>query len=244
MSDYHAMIRHAADCYPQESCGLLISTPEGDEYLPARNLAPEPTEAAVIDPDAWIEAARMGEVIGVVHSHPDGPAVLSGADRLAQRQTELPWYLVVGEQVRTFAPVPPLLGRQFAHGTVDCYTLFRDAYALAGHPLPQFQRSDDWWENGQNLYLDNLPKYGFTRVDEPQPGDVLLIQLQSDTPNHTAIYLGNSQLLHHLPNRLSGRDIVGGYWQRHLHSIWRYESWQPSDFMGILNDLAAGSGSM
>ncbi|MDO6706796.1 C40 family peptidase [Photobacterium sp. 1_MG-2023] len=238
------MIEHAAACYPNESCGLLVRTADGLAYLPAQNLAPEPTESAIIDPESWIEADRLGEVVGIVHSHPDGPFVLSGADRLAQQQTGLPWYLVVGDQVRKFPPVPPLLGREFHHGVTDCYTLSRDAYALAGHHFPDWDREDDWWEKGKNYYLDNFESFGFVRVDDPQPGDVFLIQLASDTPNHTAIYLGDGQILHHCPNRLSGRQIYGGAWQRHLHSIWRYTQWQPSDFMGICNDLAAGSPSM
>ncbi|EKH97818.1 hypothetical protein EC5905_1492, partial [Escherichia coli 5905] len=37
----------------------------------------------------------------------------------------------------------------------DCYTLFRDACHLAGIDMPDFEREDDWWRNGQNLYLDN-----------------------------------------------------------------------------------------
>ncbi|MBW9309371.1 NlpC/P60 family protein [Escherichia coli] len=44
----------------------------------------------------------------------------------------------------------------------DCYTLFRDAYHLAGIEMPDFHREDDWWRNAQNLYLDNLEATGFT----------------------------------------------------------------------------------
>ncbi|EIN27790.1 hypothetical protein ECFDA504_1361, partial [Escherichia coli FDA504] len=42
----------------------------------------------------------------------------------------------------------------------DCYTLFRDAYHLAGIDMPDFEREDDWWRNGQNLYLDNMEATG------------------------------------------------------------------------------------
>ncbi len=42
--------------------------------------------------------------------------------------------------------------------------------------MPDFHRGDDWWRNGQNLYLDNLEATGFYRValTAAQPGDVLL----------------------------------------------------------------------
>ncbi len=58
----------------------------------------------------------------------------------------------------------------------DCYTLFRDAYHLAGIEMPDFHREDDWWRHGQNLYLDNLEATGLYQVplSAAQPGDVLL----------------------------------------------------------------------
>ncbi|OEF52567.1 phage tail protein, partial [Enterovibrio norvegicus] len=169
------------------------------------------------------------------------PAVLSEADRKSQRDTDLTWWLVVGDAVHTFRPVAPLIGRTFDHGTVDCYTLFRDAYALAGFDFPDFERPHDWWEGERELYLDNMAQHGFVRVETPEPGDVILMQLKSDRANHAAVYLGDMKIVHHLPGRLSGRDLYGGYWQRHTHSIWRHQQWQPSAFMGICNDLAAFS---
>ncbi|MDA6131508.1 phage tail terminator protein, partial [Escherichia coli] len=39
-----------------------------------------------------------------------------------------------------------------------------DAYHLAGIDMPDFEREDDWWRNGQNLYLDNMAVTGFYRV--------------------------------------------------------------------------------
>ncbi|HHE2827529.1 TPA: NlpC/P60 family protein, partial [Escherichia coli] len=76
----------------------------------------------------------------------------------------------------------------FEHGVTDCYTLFRDAYHLAGITLPDFAREDDWWRNGQNLYLDNLAENGFYRVSlsGAQAGDILLCCFGSSVPNHAA----------------------------------------------------------
>ena len=73
----------------------------------------------------------------------------------------------------------------------DCYTLFRDAYHLAGIEMPDFHREDDWWRTGQNLYLDNLEATGLYKVplSAAQPGDVLLCCFGSSVPNHAAIYL-------------------------------------------------------
>ncbi|EOA1244308.1 phage tail protein, partial [Escherichia coli] len=81
---------------------------------------------------------------------------LSEADRRLQVQSDLPWWLVCRGTIYKYRCVPHLTGRRFEHGVTDCYTLFRDAYHLAGIEMPDFTREDDWWRNGQNLYLDNL----------------------------------------------------------------------------------------
>ncbi len=86
------------------------------------------------------------------------------------------------------------------HGVTDCYTLFRDAYHLAGIEMPDFHREDDWWRHGQNLYLDNMEATGLYQVplSAAQPGDVLLCCFGSSVPNHAAIYCGDGELLHHI----------------------------------------------
>ncbi|MGE9071028.1 NlpC/P60 family protein, partial [Escherichia coli] len=88
-----------------------------------------------------------------------------------------------------------LTGRRFEHGVTDCYTLFRDAYHLAGTEMPDFHREDDWWRNGQNLYLDNMAVTGFYRVplSSAQAGDILLCCFGASVPNHAAIYCGNGE---------------------------------------------------
>lgn len=80
----------------RESCGLLVQTPGGWlRYARAWNVAKEPTNSFVIDPEAQRGAGRGGEVVGMVHSHPNGEARPSGMDL----QTYVPegWlYLVIG----------------------------------------------------------------------------------------------------------------------------------------------------
>ena len=78
---------------------------------------------------------------------------------------------------------------------MDCYTLFRDFYRLSGREFPDFERQEYWWEDGFNLYLDNMDKHGFEQVSEPQIGDVILISIGSDVPNHAAIYVGEQMVL-------------------------------------------------
>lgn len=203
----------------------------------------EPEAYFRMAPEDWLRAEMQGEIVALVHSHPGGLPWLSEADRRLQVQSDLPWWLVCRGAIHKFRCVPHLTGRRFEHGVTDCYTLFRDAYHLAGIEMPDFHRGDDWWRNGQNLYLDNMEATGFYRValTEAQPGDVLLCCFGSSVPNHAAIYCGDGELLHHIPEQLSKRERYTDKWQRRTHSLWRHRAWRASAFTGICNDLAAAS---
>ncbi len=203
-----AILAHARRCAPAESCGFVISTPEGEWYIPCVNISAEPEAYFRIAPEDWLRAEMSGEIVALVHSHPAGLPWLSEADRRLQVQSDFPWWLVCRGVIHKFRCVPHLTGRRFEHGVTDCYTLFRDAYHLAGIEMPDFHRGDDWWRNGQNLYLDNMEETGFYRISLPsaQPGDILLCCFGASVPNHAAIYCGNGELLHHLPEQLSKRE--------------------------------------
>ncbi|HCO3909525.1 TPA: phage tail protein [Escherichia coli] len=238
-----AILAHARRCAPAESCGFVVRAPEGERYFPCVNISGEPEDYFRMTPEDWLQAEMQGEIVALVHSHPGGLPWLSEADRRLQVQSDLPWWLVCRGAIHKFRCVPHLTGRRFEHGVTDCYTLFRDAYHLAGIEMPDFHRGDDWWRNGQNLYLDNLEATGLYQValSSAQPGDVLLCCFGSSVPNHAAIYCGDGELLHHIPEQLSKRERYTDKWQRRTHSLWRHRAWHASAFTGIYNDLAAAS---
>ncbi|RXB54752.1 phage tail protein, partial [Escherichia coli] len=216
-----AILAHARRCAPAESCGFVISTPEGERYIPCVNISAEPEAYFRIAPEDWLRAEMQGEIVALVHSHPGGLPWLSEADRRLQIKSALPWWLVSRGDIHKFRCVPHLTGRRFEHGVTDCYTLFRDAYHLAGTEMPDFHREDEWWRNGQNLYLDNMEGTGFYRVplSSAQAGDILLCCFGASVPNHAAIYCGNGELLHHLPEQLSKRERYSEKWQRRTQRI-------------------------
>ncbi|EIQ1664952.1 phage tail protein, partial [Salmonella enterica] len=193
------ILTHAKRCTPAESCGYVVKTAFETVYLPCENISAEPGMYFRMSPEDYIRASFLGEVVALVHSHPGdgGQPYLSTVDRTLQIQSGLDWWLVSDERIHKFRCVPHLTGRQFEHGVTDCYTLFRDAYHLAGIDMPDFDREDDWWSQGKSLYLDHLEATGFYRVDpeDAQPGDVLICCFGSPTPNHAAIYCGNGELL-------------------------------------------------
>lgn len=249
-----SLISEAGRKFQSAACAAIV---EQLRRLPKPTSAPASVEIVLFPPDIsgepeayfrmspedWLSAEMQGEIVALVHSHPGGLPWLSEADRRLQVQSDLPWWLVCRGTIHKFRCVPHLTGRRFEHGVTDCYTLFRDAYHLAGIEMPDFHRGDDWWRHGQNLYLDNLEATGLYQVplSSAQPGDVLLCCFGSSVPNHAAIYCGDGELLHHIPEQLSKRERYTDKWQRRTHSLWRHRAWHASAFTGIYNDLAAAS---
>lgn len=221
-------IGHAEVEYPRESCGLLIAKKRRQHYVPCCNLAARPGEQFIISPQDYAMAEESGEIVAVIHSHPNAQPTPSQADRVACEASGLPWHIVgypncVWAEIQPIGYKAPLIGREFVHGVLDCYSIVRDWYAIdRGITLPNFDRHDDWWKKGLNLYLDSFAVAGFVAIDAMEVGSVLLMQILSDVPNHAAIYLGDNIILHHLHGRLSSRDVYGGYYRKHTTHTLRY----------------------
>lgn len=220
---------HALQAMPRECCGLLVMVKRKLKYFPCRNIA-EGHEHFVIHPEDYAAAEDAGTITTIVHSHPTTPPIASQADRVGIEQTGLPWLIINpnADIYQIFEPTgyePAYIGREFVHGILDCYSLIRDYYKRElAIDLHNYQRPDNWWLKGQNLYLDRFEEQGFEIVEDLQPHDLILMQVGAPVPNHGAIYLGNNQILHHVLGRYSCRDIYGGYWQKATHTIIRHKS--------------------
>lgn len=222
-------LEHARKEYPREACGLLVIRKGREVYIRCRNIGVG-TDQFVIHPEDYAAADEQGEIVGVVHSHPGMPPEPSQADRVACEASGLPWHIVgiPSEAWASIEPagyVAPLVGREWSHGVLDCYSLVRDWFRIERSvELPNFARFDDWWKRGENLYLANFAQAGFEVIDPTglQPGDCFLMQVASPVPNHAAVYLGDGLILHHLQGRLSSRDVYGGYWQKVTTHVLRH----------------------
>jgi proteasome lid subunit RPN8/RPN11 len=225
-------LEHARAEYPREACGLLVIRKGREVYARCRNIGVG-TDQFVIHPEDYAAADIQGEIVGVVHSHPGMSPEPSQADRVACEASGLPWHIVgfPSEDWVRIEPtgfVAPLVGREWSHGVLDCYSLVRDWFrSERGVLLPNFARFDDWWKRGENLYLDNFAQVGFEAVNfadlrSLQPGDCFLMQVASPVPNHAAVYLGDGLILHHLQGRLSSRDVYGGYWHKVTTHVLKY----------------------
>lgn len=97
--------------HPAECCGLLEGAREGQRFritalYSARNLSSDPHRFE-IDPRDQAAAQRRAReraaaVIGCYHSHPDGQAMPSIADRAGAGEDDFLWLIAGGEALNVF----------------------------------------------------------------------------------------------------------------------------------------------
>lgn len=232
-----AMLADAAASAPEESCGLLVRVDGHLHYAPARNISADPKERFTLDPQTWADCEDYGEIVAVVHSHPNASANPSHADGVGCEASGLPW-LIVGHpsclivQLQPSGWRAPLVGREFCFGVLDCWQLVRDYYAWKlSIELPDFERTDGFWKRReghepQHLIRDHMAEAGFTFIEgEPQYGDVIVMRYRSlDVDNHLGIYIGNGRMLHTVMGSLSEEATWGEAWQNRTQGIGRHRS--------------------
>lgn len=227
--------QQAAEAYPLEAVWLVT----GSGIRQVENIHDEPESHFRLSREDVIKAEIEG-LLAVIHSHPDREDVPSAADMRGQIATDVPWGLLSCD-AEAASPIrwwgteerPPLVGRPFVHGVTDCYALIRDFYWLEkGISLPEYPRDWQWWDQGQNLFVEGFERAGFKRVksEEAKPGDVWLAKIRSKVVNHGGILLDAGLMLHQIGSpkhpvdhsRLSAREPIGRYLQFVTHWL-RYE---------------------
>lgn len=228
--------------FPNEACGVILNN---TKIIALDNLSPTPQHNFLLPNSIY----QMQGVTHIWHSHTNGNPSFSLHDiRVALEIGEWDWYLVsitddtiaLGDAAEDYLDVrsrdsAPYIGRQWRYGWDDCGALVRDFYRREYNiNVPDFDRGEEyeWQEAFFRIFTqDNLCSIGFVRIEDKnlRKGDLLAMQLQgAPNPNHVGIVceINNGQILflHHLCDRLSGRDIYGGYWQKHCPAIYRHQS--------------------
>lgn len=229
----HAMKEFGDGSDPKESCGLIVVRKGKEVYIPCNNVSPDPKNRFRIDPKDYADAEDSCEILAIVHSHVLIPPNPSLADQIGCEKSGIPWVIVnvpTGNYIE-FSPSgfsAPLLGRTYHHGVTDCYSLVRDYYkSVLNIDLPDFDREYGWWEKGQNLYMDNYEKAGFSEVlgglREMKTHDVLLMQISSSVVSHSSVYIGDNKIIQHCVGRLSSRDVLGESLRRTVIKVLRHK---------------------
>ena len=207
-----AALAHAKDQDPKESCGLLLNIKGKERYFPCRNLSMTAFQCFIIDPEDYIKADNTGDIIAVVHSHPVTPPVPSQSDKVACEQSGLVWHIVNPKTeswgyLKPTGYKAPILGREWAWGVTDCYTLVRDWYKeKLNINLIDWQRPTTLEDfNKDPMFEKCAEETGFRELNADEKlinGDLLFMSIFSNNLNHVAIFI-DGDVLHHLADRLS-----------------------------------------
>ena len=233
MSWKDAALVHAKDQDPKEAVGLLLNVKGKQRYYPCQNLAITNHQEFILNPEDYVKADNLGEIIGIFHSHPITPPTPSQADRISCEHSNLPWYIVnpKTEQWAELKPEgyePELCGRPWVWGITDCWSLVRDWYKQEKNiELIDYERSITPQEFLENPLFEKYAKdTGFRELannEPPEVGDVLLMSIMHPTLNHVAIFLGD-MVLHHLADRLSCKEPYSEWLLKCTGKRYRYAS--------------------
>ena len=78
------LIDYAKQQEPREMCGFVVFKGSEKVFVPCENMACDPENFFEISPDDFIRASQYDGIVALVHSHPNGEAILSSADRQMQ----------------------------------------------------------------------------------------------------------------------------------------------------------------
>ena len=224
--------QHVEREYPNEACGLIVDTGKIQKYIPCNNISDKPTEHFEISPEEQLGAEKQGEIIMIIHSHPDVPKLVpSEFDRIQCDHSGIEWG-IMSYPDGDFCTISPRInrdytGRQWLLGHADCWSLIRDYYKREYDiKLNNYSVDREWWESGkENLYDDNWQTEGFIEVnlEEIKVGDIIMMRINASVTNHAAIYIGDNLILHHLYGQLSSRIPYGKYFRDRTVRIVRHK---------------------
>ena len=226
-----AAAKHAEECMPKESCGLLALIKGKETYWPCKNIAESGFEYFIIDPDDWAECEDTGEIVGIVHSHPYEPPQPSDNDKASCEYLDLPShiYSVRMKEWCSFQPcgwkAPSLIGRTWIWGKHDCWSLITDYFLEKKQiKLKFWPRPKNLKEFANNPYFEKvLTESGFKKVDNDiQINDILLMEGIYDKLNHVALYIGDQRIFHHNIKQLSCREIYDLKYIQATKKVYRY----------------------
>lgn len=231
-----AIRMHVAAEYPKEACGLVVQAGRAQHYIPCRNISDKPEESFTLAPADKAAATQKGEIIMVIHSHPDVVQLVpSEMDRVQCDWSGVEWGIMSWPD-GDFCTLSPrtdrdYTGRSWVLGFADCWSLIREWYqreydiALGDHSVPY-----EWWEQGENLYDEHWQGEGFTEISPADiaPGDIVMMRVQAQVTNHAAVYLGRHDhqeniILHHMCGQLSARVPYGKYYRDRTVRVVRHK---------------------
>lgn len=98
------ILRSVADAADAEACGLILGKDSlVRAWYPCRNVHEDPVHSFLLHPQDLRKALELAErlqleILGVWHSHPEGPALLSTEDQVGVPADWLQWLVAPREE--------------------------------------------------------------------------------------------------------------------------------------------------
>lgn len=218
----------ARKCAPEECCGFVVD----GALMPCTNVHTSPLTNFAISAEDYARAEEAGAIQAIYHSHLENLDRFSIHDLKACKQCNIPWVMLHLPTNNFHYADPtgnaPYEGREWSYGVHDCYALVKDFYKREFEiELDDFERGEDeeWLNPGWSMFVNNYEDQGFYEVGRPEKkGDILLMRMQSPSPNHVGVMNGNGACFYqHLSNRLSQASVYGGYWAKVTVKVLRHK---------------------
>ena len=227
---FEKIIEHFNAEYPREGCGVIAIVKGKSKWVPCKNVA-ENDDDFIIDSKDYIKASYQGDIVAVVHSHPDASPEPSETDVKQCNGLNLDYYIISIPDIQLEHLKPnrvdrPLIGREYEFGVNDCFSLVQSYYQKFDIEMPRYAFEDDWWNKGLDYFGDLWQNYeGWSEATDGSllKNDLLYFNVDSSVPNHCGVYLGDDLLLHHAYNRLSCRELLYPFWGKYKTKILRNE---------------------
>lgn len=224
---------HANSSPTAEVCGLVINFKGKAKYYACNNIASDVLNSFSIDPIDYAKYSSMGDILYICHSHINATEQPSTPDIVSCNSGKIPWiiYSLVTDKLHIEEPTGfkyPLFGRKYIFNSLDCWTFVVDLYLEElSIVLPVYKASGPIWykDRSNNYFQGYAEEAGFERVTDNsiKKYDIILFNIGSDIANHAGVYYGNGIFAHHAANRLSCKEMYGGYWAKTTMAVYRYK---------------------
>lgn len=226
------IIQLAENSPTQEICGFIyyIIGENIAKIFPCKNIDVDSSDSFEISSEDYIQALKMGVLLGIYHSHPKAGG-FSDADIETSDELVLPFYVydIVDKKFMEYIPIDyklDIVGLQFVLGFHDCYEIprihYRQNFKIY---MGDYDRDESFIHEDQNVIIQNYEKEGFTKVDfsDIKKNDVIIFRTEKILPQHFGIFMGDSRFLHHPRNALSIVEILSDRWISRIVGVFRHK---------------------
>lgn len=236
--------KHALSNIKEESCGLVIKKNNNLIYIPIKNIAENKKNNFAIDPQGYIYASSIGEIIACFHSHIKNTS-FSWHDINNSYKLNIPYYLynIKKDKFYYFSPIEnkiyqKYLYLKFKYGENDCFSLIKNFYKNElGIEIsdPEQDRAVKYTPPHNCLIWDrekykkwgdqnNLRDLDIKNIDEFKKYDILVFDgFNKGEPSHGMLYIGDGLVLHHPFNHISVIEYFRKAHFRFLKFVIRHE---------------------